>query len=229
MKKKTVLVTIAHPDDEAFGPSGLIARISPLYDVHVICVTDGGSDSRFHALGRSLVPLRKQELIASANVLGVKKVHFLSYLDGSLCNNLYHDIATKMLRIAKRILPECIITNELRGVSGHLDHVAVAAVSSYVYREMESINAIIYNVARKEVSDAMREYFVFFPEGYDKKDVDLVVDISSVFETKLQAAACHATQKTDVERVTKRWKTLPKEEWYLVTKRRKSDLIASLS
>ena len=41
----------------------------------------------------------------------------------------------------------------------------------------------------------MKNYFVFFPEGFEKKDVDLVVNIRSVFRKKITAALCHKTQK----------------------------------
>jgi LmbE family N-acetylglucosaminyl deacetylase len=217
--KKSVLVVTAHPDDEAFGPSGLIAKISGVYDVHLVCVTDGASDSRFHPMGAALAPLRKAELEKSAAILGVKQIHFLNYQDGTLCNNLYHEIAEKITKIAEAISPTCIVTMENRGVSGHLDHVAVSMISSFVYRNMKSIDAILYHVAPKAASDMMQEYFIYFPPGFEKKDVDLVVDISDVLDKKIAAAKCHETQADDVKRVTTRWQTAPKEELYLVTKR----------
>lgn len=220
MTKKTALVVIAHPDDEAFGPSGLIAKLSDTYNVHVVCVTDGASDSRFHAAGEALGPIRKEELKKSARILGVCQVHFLQYKDGSLSNNLYHEIAEKIMTICRAIHPALLVTNEFRGVSGHLDHIAVSMISSYVYAKIPDIDAILYNAATKETSRAMQDYFVFFPPGYDKKDVDLVVDISSVFEKKVAAARCHESQMKDVKRVIVRWQTVPKEELYFVTKRR---------
>lgn len=220
MSRKTMLVVTAHPDDEAFGPSGLIAKYSATYDVHLVCVTDGASDSRFHPLGEALAPIRKKELEASAGILGVKAVHFFNYKDGSLNNNLYHEVAGKLQKLTDTLRPSVMVTMENRGVSGHLDHVAVSMIASFVYRNTPSVDAILYNVARKEVSDSMQNYFIFFPTGFEKKDVDLVVDISGVFEKKLMAARCHQSQKDDVERTTGRWMKLPKEEWYLVTNRR---------
>lgn len=217
--RKTVLCVIAHPDDEAFGPSGTLAKLSKDYDVHIVCVTDGESDIRFHRKGGSLAIIRDEELRASALVIGAKEVHFLHYKDGSLCNNMYHDVAFKLNELCKKIKPSLLITTELRGVSGHLDHVAVAMITSYVYRENRAIDAIWYNCASKKVSDTMSDYFVFFPQGFDKKDVDMVVDISDVFEKKLAAAQCHQSQLKDVKRVTTRWMSAPKEEWFFVTTR----------
>lgn len=212
--KKTVLVVTAHPDDEAFGPSGLIAKISDRFEVHLICVTDGAFS------GKEFKRLRYKELEKSAHILGVQKIHYFHYKDGSLSNNLYHEVAEKIAAIAKRIKPQFIVTMELRGVSGHLDHVAVSMISSYVYRNMNDIDAILYHVASKVASDAMQDYFIYFPLGFEKKDVDLIVDISDVLDKKIAAAKCHETQIKDVLRVTTRWQIMPKEEWYLVTKRR---------
>ena len=92
-------------------------------------------------------------------------------------------------------------------------------ITSYIYRENRFIDAIWYNCASKAVSDAMKDYFVFFPQGFVKEDVDMVVDISDVFEKKLAAARCHQSQLKDVKRVTTRWMSVPKEEWFFTTTR----------
>ena len=225
--KKTVFCVIAHPDDEAFGPSGTLAILSQTHDVHVICVTDGASDPRFHPIGgKKLSDVRSVELGASAKALGVQHVHFLHFQDGSLNNNSYHDVADKLTVLVMQYRPSLLITTELRGVSGHLDHVAVAMITSFVYRKQTWIDAIWYNCVRREVSDAMQDYFVYFPPGFDQEHVDLVVDITSVFTQKIAAATCHASQQKDVDRVTKRWLALPKEEWFLTDVRRASIEIA---
>ena len=219
--KKTGFCIIAHPDDEAFGPSGTLALLAKNHDVHVICVTDGGSDPRFHKIGgKKLSTLRVEELNASARVLGVKHVHMLNYRDGTLSHNLYHEIAEKITVLVKKHNPSFMITTELRGISGHLDHVAVAMISSYVFRENRAIDAIWYNCTNKNSSNLMKHYFIFFPEGFDRDDVDLVVDIKKVFLKKVAAARCHKTQIKDALRVIAKWTISPKEEWFFVEKRR---------
>lgn len=219
--RKTVFCLIAHPDDEAFGPSGTLALLAREHDVHVICVTDGASDPRFHKIGgKKLSVIRLEELQSSAQTLGVKHVHLLHYQDGTLCNNLYHEIAGKISDLVIRYKPTLFITTELRGVSGHLDHVAVAMIASYVYRENGNIDAIWYNCTNKSSSNLMGKYFVFFPEGFDRAEVDLIVDIKKVFMKKVAAARCHKTQIKDALRVIAKWMISPKEEWFFVTKRK---------
>jgi len=218
--KKSVFCIIAHPDDEAFGPAGTLAILGKTEDVHVICVTDGASDPRFHSGGTSLAKIRAAELKASAHALGIHHVHFLHYQDGTLCNNLYHDVADKITLLVKKYHPSLLITNELRGVSGHLDHVAVGMITSFVYRENTEIDAIWYNCVSRAVSESMSEYFVYFPKGFVRDEVDMVVDISSVFTQKVAAAVCHESQKKDADRAVRRWMDSPKEEWFIVEKRR---------
>lgn len=219
--KKTVFCVIAHPDDEAFGPSGTLAILAKTDDVHVICVTNGASDPRFHPVGgKSLAKIRTEELKASAHALGITEVHMLGFQDGTLNNNQYHEVESALQKFVDTYHPSLLVTTELRGVSGHLDHVAVAMVTSFVYRKNESIDAIWYNCVSRDVSESMSDYFVYFPPGFRREEVDMVIDISGVFTQKVAAAMCHQSQKKDADRVVARWMEAPKEEWFFVTKRR---------
>lgn len=223
MQKKTVFCVIAHPDDESFGPSGTLALLAKTAEVHVICVTDGASDARFHPVGgKTLAKIRAEELKASAHALGVAKVHMLGFADGTLNNNLYHEVAEAIQKLVDTHHPSLLITTELRGVSGHLDHVAVAMTTTYVYTRNPSIDAIWYNCVSRDVSDSMQDYFVYFPKGFLREEVHMVVDISAVFTQKVAAAHCHESQKKDADRVVARWMESPKEEWFFVEKRRDS-------
>ena len=83
--KKTVFCVIAHPDDEAFGPSGKLATLSQTHDVHVVCVTDGASDPRFHPIvGKKLSDVRSVELGASASARRAARALFYIFRTGRL-------------------------------------------------------------------------------------------------------------------------------------------------
>lgn len=214
-----VLCIIAHPDDEAFGPSGTLALLSKKHDVHILCVTDGASDVRFHPMGKKLAEIRSHELQASAKVIGAKEVHFLGYKDGSLCNNLYHEIAEKIDALCEKLNISLLITQEPRGVSGHLDHVAVSMITTFVYERRLAIAAVWYYCITKEVRASIPSYFIHFPDGYDRKEIDLVVDISGVIPQKIAAIKCHVSQSKDVDRILSRMPNFPKEECFLVRSR----------
>src|SRR3989344_3283405 len=116
---KKIVCIFAHPDDESFGPSGTIAKLSKENDVYIICATDGDAgenQNKYKDLGK----VRTEEARKSAKVLGVKKVFFLGHKDGTLSNSLYHLLAEKVQGILDDIRPDTLITFEPRGVSGHI-------------------------------------------------------------------------------------------------------------
>lgn len=217
--RKNILCVIAHPDDEAFGPSGTLALLSKTHNVHIVCVTDGASDVRFHPMGEKLAAIRSKELQQSAEIIGATSVHFLGYKDGSLCNNLYHEIAQKIDDLCASLNVRLLITQEPRGVSGHLDHIALSMISTFVYEKRLSIETTWYYCITKEVRSSIPSYFIHFPDGYERRDIDLIVDISAVLPQKIAAIKYHASQINDVERILHRMPNFPKEECFLVRSR----------
>lgn len=212
-----ILALFAHPDDEAFGPGGTLAKLASKHDVVVLTVTNGqaGKDSRREKKGK-LGNERVLELKRSARVLGVKRVIALGFKDGTLSNNIYHALARKIDRVARRLRPVIFLTGEPRGGSGHLDHVAVSLVSSFVFRDSPSVKVILYYCISEERARANKKYFIYVPPGYKKSDVDLVVPTGTVWEKKLRAMQEHKSQAHDMKRILKQTRRFPKEEYFLV-------------
>src|SRR6185436_20606573 len=102
---KSVVAVFAHPDDEAFGSAGTLALLAKEREVYLICVTDGSAGMNSSKKTKALAEIRQEELLNSAKVLGIKEVFFLDYKDGSLSNNLYHEIADKIQKILEEIKP----------------------------------------------------------------------------------------------------------------------------
>ncbi len=210
-----ILVVMAHPDDESFGPGGTIAKFAKRHEVQLICVTDG-NDPRKN--GR-LSDQRSQELKLSAAVLGISGVHELNYPDGALCNGLYHELAAKIKTIVDRVKPFRLITFEPRGVSGHLDHTAVSLITTYVYEHSPEISELWYYCEAKEVTDQVKNYFIYFPDGFRKDQVDTVISVNKEWNTKVEAMRQHQSQMQDVETILTLKEGLPKEEYFLVKNR----------
>ena len=217
MKKREKLVCIfAHPDDEAFGPGGTIAIFAKTHDVYLICATSGEAGKhKGKKAGKNLGAIRENEMRESAKVLGVKKVFFLGFKDGTLSNNLYHQIAAKIEIILKRLKPETILTYEPRGISGHLDHIAISMISSFVFERLKFIKKIMY-FCRPEMKGGKWVYFIYVPPGYKKSEIDMIIDTSAVWETKVQAMLKHHSQIHDIDRILKRVSRLAKKEHFLI-------------
>ncbi len=217
MKKKVVVCVFAHPDDEAFGPSGTIYKLAKKNDVYILCATKGqaGQDSRSET-GISLTTRRAQELKRSAKILGVKKVYFLGFKDGTLSNNLYHKLAAKIKTHLELLKPETVITFEPHGVSGHIDHITVSMTTTFVVNKLLFVKELWYHCIKQELASFMNDYFIYFPPGYKSSEIDKVVDVKDVWDIKVKAMHEHESQKHDAEIILKVAANFPKEEYFLV-------------
>lgn len=212
MKRKSLVCVFAHPDDEAFGPGGTIATFAKDYDVYILCATKGEAGGTAN--------VREQELLASSKILGVKHVNFLGFTDGTLCNSIYHDLVAMIKKHIEEIKPELLLTFEPRGVSGHIDHIVVSMVTTYYFEHQKRIKKLLYfctiDWQIKIIKTFYKNYFVYHPPGYKKNEIDLTVDISSVWKTKVAAMKIHKSQIHDVNRLLLFQRLVPKKEYFLV-------------
>lgn len=215
-----IVAIFAHPDDEAFGPAGTIATLAKEHNIYLLCATRGqvGQNDSQDETAR-LGKIRSDELRQSAKILGVKKVIFLGFKDGCLCNNNYHKLADKISKQLATIKPDTLLTFEPHGVSGHLDHIAVSMVTTFVFERLESAKKLWYYCISTHHRQFIKDYFIHFPPGYKASEINKTVDISSVWEKKTAAIKVHVSQKSDGKRMIDRLKKLPKEEYFLVRKK----------
>jgi len=218
--KKSIVCVFAHPDDEAFGPSGTIYKLARNNDIYILCATKGqaGQDSKSEK-SESLAKKRAKELTVSAKILGVKKVYFLGFRDGTLCNNLYHKLATKIQSHLEKLKPHTLITFEHHGISGHIDHITVSMVTTFVFYKLPFIRKIMYHCILKERAQTWHDYFIYFPPGYDRSEVDLIVDVQDAWDIKVRAMQAHESQMQDTERIIKSFERFSKEEYFMILKK----------
>ncbi len=221
-QQKPALVAIfAHPDDESFGPSGTLHLYTKTHDVYIICATRGDAGEN-HTAGEAseLGLIREQELRDSSEAIGVKNVFFLDYKDGCLCNSIYHQVAKDLQNILDEIKPEILITYEYRGVSGHIDHVFMAMVTSYVFERVEYAKELHFFCISEEHRKVFDEYFIHVPPGYSRPEIDKVVDITSVWDKKVEAIYKHKSQIKDANNVVEELRMLKtKEECFIIWKK----------
>ena len=218
---KPLVCVIAHPDDEAFGPSGSLAYFATKRDVYILCVTRGDADAKFTKHNPdSLAARREGELLTSAKILGVKEVRFLNFKDGSLCNNTYHEVTAAIQRELEKIEPDTVMTFEFNGISGHLDHVAVAFTTTYAAYKVASVKTILYlRELEAKMSVERGKYFVYTPPGFDKKDMDLTIDTTPFWDKRVLAMMAHKSQRDDAKRILAMTAGFPKEEYFRVLKK----------
>lgn len=216
---KTIVCIFAHPDDEAFGPAGTIAKLAWHNDVYILCATRGEAGKKASLSEKNLAVLREEELKKSAKILGVKNVYFLDFADGTLCNNLYHELAKKIQDKLEVLKPDTLITFEPRGISGHIDHITVSMTTSFVFKRLKFVKKLFYYCLSRNITKKFGNYFIYFPPGYRKSEIDLVNDVSKQWHLKIKAMQAHQTQIQDVSRILKIINKFPKEEYFLVLKK----------
>ena len=127
--KMTLLAVFAHPDDEAFGTGGTLARYAAEgNDVYLVTATRGEAGQIAHpelASPANLPTVRERELRRACQVYGIHEPLFLDYLDGQLTQVNQGQAVGKLVRIIRELMPQVLITFGPDGIYGHYDHIAV--------------------------------------------------------------------------------------------------------
>lgn len=193
------LVLIAHPDDAEFGAAGTIARWTRLgTDVRYVVVTDGASGSPDPEITRER--LREQRIVeqeAACKVLGVEQVEFLGHADGYLTPSI--ELRREIAAVIRRHQPEVVITlnPDVRWSSwGYINHPDHRAVGDLVLHAINpAASSRLWDLSLLEEGLEPWEVSELWMMGFG--DGDELVDITDVFDRKLEALRCHATQLGD--------------------------------
>lgn len=185
-----ILLVMPHPDDEAFGPPGTIARyVSRGVPVDLLTFTLGqrGTTSTAADTPETLGRLREYETRASAQVLGIRTLTLLDYMDGDLDKVGVDELATHVTRSIDDGEIDTIIGLGPMGLTNHADHIAA------------------HHATMRAVDLSTRDLAVFYLAvtgpfakelGVSGQEADPTheIDISAHFETKLASLACHSSQ-----------------------------------
>jgi N-acetyl-1-D-myo-inositol-2-amino-2-deoxy-alpha-D-glucopyranoside deacetylase len=153
-----VLFVHAHPDDEAMGTGGTIARlVAEGVRVDLVTCTDGAEGEIHdptldHDEARPrLADIRAGELACSLDALGAGAVHhhLLGYRDSGMIGTEANDhpdsfwkadlaAATRRLtEIVREARPAAIVSYDENGNYGHPDHINAARIARDAYRESQ--------------------------------------------------------------------------------------------
>jgi len=192
------MIIMAHPDDIEFSCAGTVARWTDGgCAVCYVLVTSGDGGIETAGMTRAgAAEIREAEQRAAAAALGVTEIVFLREPDGMVENTMA--LRKQLVREIRRFRPEAVITLDPAALwvaedyINHPDHRAVgmAAVDAVfpasgqpnVFEELADEGLAAHKVRRL--------YAVAFgPEG-----VNVVVDIGSTLERKLEALRYHQSQ-----------------------------------
>lgn len=178
MPRRTLLVALAHPDDETFGTGGLMARaVDEGHRVVIVCATRGEAGEIADpslATPETLGEVREGELRSAARALGVEDVRFLGFRDSGMAGtpeNGHPDallnadptaVVAGLVRMVRDVRPHVVVTFEPGGIYGHPDHVTISQ------RVTAAVEAAAHGARFPEAGPPHvvgRLYYVAFPRS----------------------------------------------------------------
>ncbi|MBI2853894.1 MAG: PIG-L family deacetylase [Chloroflexi bacterium] len=192
---KRILVVAAHPDDAEFGAAGSIFLwTSQGKEVFYLICTNGDKGTADRTITpQRLAIIREEEQHAAAKTLGVKEVVFLRHPDGYL--EYTNEFRGQVVRYIRKFKPELVLTSDpLRKYFWHHDHrIAGTVVLDAVYPYARDHLYYPEHIAEGLSTHAVRELYLWGSE-----EPDTFIDITGVFDKKIEALRCHVSQVGDI-------------------------------
>ncbi|ORA75541.1 PIG-L family deacetylase [Mycobacterium sp. SVM_VP21] len=187
---RSVLVVVAHPDDESFGLGAILSAFADQgAKLAVLCLTRGEA-STLHGVTGDLRDIRAGELAAAAEVLGVSAVQLLDYPDGHLADTLPEELTMPIIDFAERFGAQGLLVFDPSGITGHPDHRQATAAARAAAAEVGL--PVLGWTLPTTVADALNgEYHTSFV-GHGITDIDLIVPVNR--RQQYQAVRRHLSQ-----------------------------------
>lgn len=196
---RTVLVVVAHPDDESFGLGAIIdAFVQTGADVDVLCLTSGEASTLAEGLDdtvdlRTQLPaIRAAELHAAAERLGVRRTSLLTHPDGGLAGLPGGVLAADVHAAVDDSRPDGLLVLDTSGVTGHPDHVTASVTAAAVAAD-HALPVLGWTLPRR-VADELNARFGAAMIGADDDAIGLVLPVDRTRQR--EAIAAHRTQAT---------------------------------
>lgn len=203
-----ILVILAHPDDPEFFCGATIARWTDAgHQVSYCLLTCGDKGTHDRKMGGDrLCSIRHQEQLQAASLLGVRQVRFLDFPDGYLVADL--QLRKAITRVIREERPDVVVTCD----------------PQLLFVGDERINHPDHRAAGQACVDAIfpaaRDH-LYFPELLDEGlephivqevwvslavEPNVVLDVTNLWERKIEAILCHQSQIADEDALRNRMK-----------------------
>jgi bacillithiol biosynthesis deacetylase BshB1 len=182
--KLDLLAIGVHPDDVELGCSGtIINEIKNGKKVGILDLTQGELGSR------GTIGTRYDEAAKAAGIMGIHVRENLKMRDGFFKNDEEHQ--KKLIVAIRKYQPEIVITNSL--IDRHPDHGRAARLTT----DSCFLSGLRKIETKNEQSDAQepwRPKYVFHYIQDRYHEPDFIIDITGVFEQRMEAIKAYTTQ-----------------------------------
>jgi LmbE family N-acetylglucosaminyl deacetylase len=223
-----LLCVLAHPDDESLGLGGALAKYAAEgVDTYLITATRGEhgwwGDAEDYPGPIDLGQIREAELRAAADMLHLRQVRVLDYIDGELDRAEPRAVVAQITALIRRIRPEVVVTFGPDGAYGHPDHIAISqfTAAAIVYAADPAytidgsaphrVSKFYYRVWTQPEFDVYQAVFgeqIMPVDGVERRPVawqdwaiTTRIDTAAYWPEVWQAVACHRSQLPGYERL----------------------------
>lgn len=189
----TILVVLAHPDDETFGMGGTLAKYADLGATIVLILATRGEAGIPGTEPARAGAIREAEARAACAVLGVRRLDFLDYHDGQLAQIDFQAAVRRLADRLRQLRPAVVITFGPDGLSGHSDHTTVGAWTTAAFDAAGAADwgARLYYIAP---SEATQQGCGVAPTAEQAGGPVAFIDVGPWLTTKVRAAQRHVSQ-----------------------------------
>lgn len=186
--KKNFVIIAAHPDDEAFGCAGTVAKlIKNNWKAHLLFFTDGVSARKNHKNLKNKIKRRKFSALRSSKLLGITNVKFLSFPDNGLDKVKLIEIIKEIESYIEQFKPEIIFTHSNADLN--IDH--------------EIINRAVITATRPKPNYCVKKILLFetlsstewiFSGKKNNFEPNYFVDIKDTIKLKIRAIKAYKAE-----------------------------------
>jgi LmbE family N-acetylglucosaminyl deacetylase len=188
-KRDTLLVVVAHPDDEVLGCGGTLARMAEEgCDIHVLILADGEtSRSTASIVGADNLKARNGAADKACKILGCKSVDTLALPDNRMDRLDMLDVVQHIERFVQRYQPSTVLTHHCGDVN--IDHCVVhdAVIAACRPQPGHSVKTLLFfEIPSSTEWRPAASAPAFNPNWF--------VDISRALEKKLEALQAYESE-----------------------------------
>lgn len=204
----TLLLCLAHPDDESFSCAGTVMKSVAAGARAVLVTATLGERGKVGEPAvcsvEELPAVRERELREAVGIIGIAELHLLGYRDRELVDAPPDAVRRAMVTIIRRERPAVVFTFDPNGFNVHPDHVAISRFTS---------DAIAAAADPRWIPEAGEPYSVprllwtpipapWDPGAFDAATPgnDFVIDIAAWSDRKVAALRAHRSQHLSIDR-----------------------------
>jgi LmbE family N-acetylglucosaminyl deacetylase len=183
----------AHPDDEATGTGGVLARYAAEgFETILVTCTDGRCGDGPDGVKpgepghdpEAVVAMRQSELEASCGVLKVSHLELLGYHDsgmmgwadndapGAFWTTPVEQAAARVAKLIEQYQPDVVVTYDANGFYGHPDHIQAHRVTMAALTPSDSVAKVYWTTAPRSKMEEFVQVMREFGGDWDEDDPD---------------------------------------------------------